>query len=71
MMSGRAISLRFFVFEPDGKLRCVSKQSVTRLVSRQGAIPRFSGQRLRDVEVTAGQNEAFKLMRVVVSGLIS
>jgi hypothetical protein len=51
-MSGRAMGLRLFVFEPDGKLRCVSKQSFNRLVSRQGAIPQFSGQRLRDVEVT-------------------
>lgn len=50
-MSGRALGMRFFVFEPDGTLRRVSSQSFNRLVSRRGAVPQFSGQRLRDAEV--------------------
>ena len=50
-MSGLNLGLRFFVFEPDGTMRGVSNQSFNRMVSRQGAVPQFSGQRLRDVEV--------------------
>jgi hypothetical protein len=50
-VSGRALGMRFFVFEPDGTLRRVSSQSFNRLVSRRGAVPQFSGHRLRDAEV--------------------
>src|SRR6266566_5795117 len=52
IVNGHNLGLRFFVFEPNGTLRGVSNQSFNRMVSRRGTVPQFSGQRLRDVEVT-------------------
>jgi len=51
-MDDLKLGFRFFLFEPDGTLRGVSNRSFGLLVSRRGALPQFSEQRIRGVEVT-------------------
>jgi hypothetical protein len=52
MMIDNKLALRAFLFEPDGTLRRLSIRSFGRLVSRRGALPQFSSQSIRSVEVT-------------------
>lgn len=63
-MSDRKLGMRFFIFEPDGILKGLSQRSFNRLLNRRGAIPQFSGQRVRDAEVTV-ELENGKLVRIV------